>query len=277
MKEHPIHVALEQIDDRASSHFRETLRTQLVADLVAPSAIHQGQEPIMTTNNEHAPATTRGRRALLGVAAAALLAAGVTAVAINRNNADSNSVSASDPTASSDVPSSQAITVIGDALVQVNPTDPIDPAIGQPAPLISGFDFQGNPLAVDPTADGPYMIVFLAHWCPHCNAEVPRLLDWKASGSAPAELNVIAVSTAAASSAPNFPPSDWFADKEWSWPVLVDESQGEGNAGKAATAFGATGWPFIVIIGADGLVKARIVGEVEVPDLQVIVDAALAG
>ena len=44
----------------------------------------------------------------------------------------------------------------------------------------------------------------------------------------------------------------------------------------AGDAFGATGWPYFVIIGADGLVKARHSGEIEIPELQQLVDAALA-
>ena len=118
--------------------------------------------------------------------------------------------------------------------------------------------------------------VFLAHWCPHCNAEVPRLLDWKNAGLVPRELNVVGVGTAVATDAANFPPAQWFSNKGWSWPVIVDEYQGKGAAGTAATAFGASGWPYFVIIGADGLVKVRKSGEIEIPELQTIVADALA-
>ena len=185
----------------------------------------------------------------------------------------------------SNLPTSQPVTFTGDALPTFDPdnTGNIAPAgevpdlaAGLLAPLLSGLDFQGDAVTIDPAANGPYLIVFLAHWCPHCNAEVPRLLDWKGSGGVPAELNVIGVATAVSSSAPNFPPAQWFSDKGWSWPVMVDESQGDGVAGTAASIYGASGWPYFVIIGADGLVKARVSGEVSIADLQVIVDNALA-
>ena len=29
------------------------------------------------------------------------------------------------------------------------------------------------------------MVVFLAHWCPHCNAEIPVLNEWRDSGEIP--------------------------------------------------------------------------------------------
>jgi uncharacterized protein involved in copper resistance len=105
---------------------------------------------------------------------------------------------------------------------------------------------------------------------------VPRLLDWKNSGAVPADLRVIGVATAVAKTQVNYPPAQWFSNKGWAWPVLVDESEGEGTAGKVAKAFGATGWPYFVIVGTDGKVKVRVSGEIEVGELQKVVDAALA-
>ncbi len=292
MKQHPVRSAFEHVDARASSEFRETLRAQLLADLVAPKTSttvikndHPAQETIVTDTN-NSPSTIRGRRAAVSIAAAVIVAIGVTAVVINRNSADTVAVAVTQPSAvttststtsdNSEFPSSQQVTVAGDALPAFDPANSVDPAVGQPAPLINGFDFQSNGIAVDPSANGPYMIVFLAHWCPHCNAEVPRLLDWKASGAMPSGLNVLGVATAVSPSAPNYPPSEWFRRTGWSWPVMVDESQGDGAAGKAAAAYGATGWPYIVIVGADGLVKARVSGEIGISDLQIILDDALA-
>ncbi len=76
---------------------------------------------------------------------------------------------------------------------------------------------------------------------------------------------------------PTIRPTSGSPVRAGSWPVLVDESQGDGAAGVAATAYGATGWPYFVIVGADGKVKVRVSGEIEVNDLQQIVDDALAG
>ena len=174
-----------------------------------------------------------------------------------------------------DLPTSQPVTVTGDPLPAFDSSANPDPAVSTKAPILDGQNFNGQPIKVD-AADGAYMLVFLAHWCPHCNAEVPRLISWKNSGAVPADLRVIGVATAVDSGSVNFPPAQWFSDKGWPWPVMVDESNGNGAAGKAATAYGATGWPYFVIVGADGKVKVRVSGEVEISDLQKIVDAALA-
>lgn len=171
-------------------------------------------------------------------------------------------------------PDSQPVTVTGDSLPAYDPQASADEGLGATAPVIEGLDFQGDAITLD-AADGAYMVVFLAHWCPHCNAEIPRLLDWKNSGAVPAELRVFGVATAVSKSSVNYPPAEWFSNKGWSWPVIVDESTGDGAAGKTAAAFGATGWPYIVIVGADGKVKARVSGEVEINELEAIVESAL--
>lgn len=204
----------------------------------------------------------------------ALVTGGVIWAATSGDDSKASDDTSVDDTGSVDIPDSQPVTITGEALPPFESAVG-DLAVGMTAPLLSGLDFQGDAITVDP-ADGAYMVVFLAHWCPHCNAEVPRLLDWKGSGAVPAELDVIGVATAVAETATNYPPHEWFSNRGWSWPVLVDESLGAGEAGKSAVAYGATGWPYFVIVGADGLVKARISGEIEVAELQVIVDEALS-
>ena len=58
--------------------------------------------------------------------------------------------------------------------------------------------------------------------------------------------------------------------------VMVDEKLGDAAAGKAATAFGASGWPYLIIVGKDGKVKVRVSGEISVADLNDVVTKAMA-
>jgi thiol-disulfide isomerase/thioredoxin len=115
------------------------------------------------------------------------------------------------------------------------------------------------------------MVVFLAHWCPHCNREIPRLLGWKASGAIPPDLNIIGVSTGVAADRDNYPPSQWIKTMNWAWPIMADSTKQD-----AARAYGLFGYPTFVIVGADGKVKVRYSGEIEVPDLTTLVTKALA-
>ncbi len=137
-----------------------------------------------------------------------------------------------------------------------------DPARGKLAPSVNGFGFDGAPLTITPTGK-PMLVVFLAHWCPHCNAEIPRLIEWKDSGAMPGDLEVIGVSTGARDDAPNWPPSQWVVDKAWPWPVMADsEDQG------AALAFGVSGYPGLILLNGDGKVLARRSGEASIEDLK---------
>jgi thiol-disulfide isomerase/thioredoxin len=167
------------------------------------------------------------------------------------------------------VAQNQPVTVVGTALPAVDDFTN-DPAIGTKAPVLEGLSFDGTPVTIDP-ADGPVMVVFLAHWCPHCNAEIPRLLSWQTAGGIPADLRIIGVSTAVVSSRDNYPPSEWVVKKAWAWPVMADSAEQT-----AARAYGVSGYPYFTIVGKDGLVKLRASGEIEVADLDRLVDQALA-
>jgi len=164
----------------------------------------------------------------------------------------------------------QPVEVVGEAL-EALPESGGDSTIGLTAPTLNGYAFDGSNLSVTPGDGNPYMVVFLAHWCPHCNDEVPRLIEWKESGAVPADLQVIAVSTGVASDRPNYPPSQWVVEKGWPWPVMADS-----EAMDAARAYGISGYPFFAIVGADGKVKVRGSGELEIDQLNQIVDFALS-
>ena len=155
----------------------------------------------------------------------------------------------------------QPVEAEGEMLVQLE--DPNnDPARGKIAPVVNGFGFDGAPLTIAPTGK-PMLVVFLAHWCPHCNAEIPRLIEWKDSGAMPADLGVVGVSTGARDDAPNWPPSQWVVDKAWPWPVMADNEDQN-----AAVAFGVSGYPGLILLNGDGKVLARRSGEAGIDELK---------
>jgi cytochrome c biogenesis protein CcmG/thiol:disulfide interchange protein DsbE len=159
------------------------------------------------------------------------------------------------------------LEVVGGALPSLGQVEVADdPALGMAAPVLVGQDFDGNTVRVDAATNGPTMVVFLAHWCSHCNAEVPRLNELRDAGSFPEGLNIVAVSTALDPSRPNYPPSKWIDDVDWTYPVIAD---GVDLAAEVpfigAAAYGVDGFPFTTLVDADGNVAARWSGERE-PD-----------
>lgn len=155
----------------------------------------------------------------------------------------------------------QPVQAEGEMLSRLEDPDN-DPARGKIAPVVNGFGFDGAPLTITPTGK-PMLVVFLAHWCPHCNAEIPRLIEWKDSGAMPADLGVVGVSTGARDDAPNWPPSQWVVDKAWPWPVMADNEDQN-----AAVAFGVSGYPGLILLNGDGKVLARRSGEAGIDELK---------
>lgn len=164
----------------------------------------------------------------------------------------------------------QPVKVTGDALDPLGDSG-TDAALQKDAPTLEGYDFKGAPVTIDPGSDGlPTMLVFLAHWCPHCNREVPRLLDWLDEGLVPTNLRVVGVATSSKNDQANWPPSEWLKDFKWPWEVFTDSDQSA-----AASAYGVDGFPFMVIVDGDGKVVSRHSGEIEVADLTTMVNTAL--
>ncbi len=159
------------------------------------------------------------------------------------------------------------VKVTGAAL---DPHDPgvEDTAVGTAAPILDGEDFGGEPLAIGADTDNPTLVAFLAHWCPHCNAEAPRLIQLKDEGVITDDLDVVAVSTAVDPTGGNYPPSQWFESIDWPWPTMADDDQSS-----AFTAYGGQSFPYLVMLDADGTVVARQAGESSVAELQTWIDA----
>lgn len=164
------------------------------------------------------------------------------------------------------LPAIGPVEVIGDSLPFLDTIDVVsDPAIGTPAPVLVGEAYDGSTVRIDASAAGPTMVVFLAHWCPHCNDEIPRINGLRDDGRLPAELNVVGVATASNPGRPNFPPDQWLDDKDWSYDTMADGIDTEREVFIASEAFGVSGFPFVTLIDGNGDVAARWSGGVE-PD-----------
>jgi thiol-disulfide isomerase/thioredoxin len=147
---------------------------------------------------------------------------------------------------------------------------PDDPAAGAEAPELSGVDPTGAAVDFTPGTN-PTMLVFLAHWCSHCQAEVPRIVEWL-EANPDTSVDVIAVTSGTDETAPNFPPSDWLAGENWPAKIILDDA--DSTAGQA---FGLTSFPFWVGIGADGTVVQRIGGELPAEAIDEAMKAVAAG
>jgi cytochrome c biogenesis protein CcmG, thiol:disulfide interchange protein DsbE len=154
-------------------------------------------------------------------------------------------------------PADTATSVSGTALPTFS--DPgNDAAVGLPLPAIEGTDLDGNPISIGPD-EGPMAIVALAHWCAHCQAEVPVLADYLASTGVPDGVRIVGISTAIDAARPNYPPSSWLEREGWTVPTLVDDAASSG-----LTALGISSFPGFVFVDENGSVVQRYTGEMPI-------------
>ena len=155
----------------------------------------------------------------------------------------------------SDAPQVSDVNIEGESLPAFDGQEP-DPAMERLAPAFAATTFDGVEVSVLPGDGTAKVIGFFAHWCPHCQRELPRMADWMAANELPAGVEVIAVSTAVDSTRGNYPPSAWFAEEQWTAVAVRDSESNE-----ISQAYGLSGFPYMVGVDAGGRVVARVSGE----------------
>ena len=191
---------------------------------------------------------------------AIILIAAIVAIAVSSSGDDS--------VATSDVDETAFAEIIGDPL---SPFATPDSSIGAEAPQLIAQTLDGDRAQIRPGDGVARVIVFLAHWCSHCQAELPGIVDWMASNDIPDGVEIMAVSTSVDSSADNYPPSAWLTREGFTGTVLIDS---EDNA--LAQGYGLGSFPFGTAVGADGSVLTRWAGEIPTEQFGAVVAAAAA-
>lgn len=203
---------------------------------------------------------------VIGVVAALVVIAGVVALVVTSEGGGDDVADA--------VQEQGTVEVSGDSLPEYPAdgglaADPAtDPAVGMTPPTLTGTDFAGEPVTIDPAADGPMVVVFAAHWCPHCQKEIPLIQDWIDEGNLPEGVQVNLISTGVQADQNNYPPSEWLAREGWSEQVLLDNPDQT-----ASQVYGLSGYPYMVFVDADGTVTQRASGELPIEQFGQFVDA----
>jgi len=160
------------------------------------------------------------------------------------------------PTTTTTVPDlmevAEAVTITGGSLPRFGESP--DPAVGLVAPTVSGVSFDGSAVTIEPSEKFK-VVMFLAHWCPHCQDEVDDLGPYFAGTPLPDNVEAVAVSTGVDPSRPNYPPSEWMTPEAWPTPIIIDTADGA-----ISSAFGLNAFPFWAILDPDGVVLARTAG-----------------
>ena len=235
------------------------------SDLMAKRSRRRQPPPSPSRRPPPRPASRSTRPAGLVLAIGGLVIAGAAIAAIALTQLGSSAAAS---------PSGSPSPLATSAPVAGVPLPPFvegvdDQAVGQPMLEFDGTDFAGTPVSI--RADGrPKVLLFLAHWCPHCQREVPVVQDWVDANGMPVGVDFISVATANDPNLPNYPPDAWLAREGWEVPVLVDGGR------RIANDYGLTAFPYWVAIDADGKVASRRTGELTPAQLDALVASVAA-
>lgn len=215
------------------------------------------QDQIRKLAQQAAGGAEKRQLPLFWIIIAVIIIGGVVAlVATQPNDAEKKSKAAA-----KELPTYASVDVTGDNLPRFTENSKKDLAVGKPLPTLVGTTMQDEKGTIT-AEDGAQIIAVMAHWCPHCQKEIPKIRDW-AEENLPDGVSIRGVSTAASESQPNFPPAEWLASEEWTYPTLLDD-----EADSAAEALGTQGYPFILFVNADGTIAKRFSGEMPIEDIE---------
>jgi thiol-disulfide isomerase/thioredoxin len=163
------------------------------------------------------------------------------------------------------------VTIEGSALPTIQNPNAGDPALGVTAPTISGTDWEGNQITIGPDGRSK-IVVLLAHWCSHCQAEVPVIQDWVEGGGLPEDVDLYGVTVLSNPVRAEFPPQDWLVAEGWTAPTIMDSEGSE-----AALAYGLSGTPYYLVLDGENSNLGRFSGEIGVGGLNTLVGIAQTG
>ena len=145
------------------------------------------------------------------------------------------------------------ISVVGDSLPQYAGENDDNVALGLAAPTFSAPDQNSEIFQLEKNGNSKALL-FLAHWCPHCQREVPVVQRFIDSNGVPTGIDVIAVATSIDRGRDNYPPQEWLQREGWSETQIYDLDREIGEA------YGLNAFPYWVFLDKDLNVLARRTG-----------------
>ncbi len=207
-------------------------------------------------------AANRGRTLIIAAVALAVVAA-VAAIAF---------LSAEEQASVKDLEDiAGPVTVTGDPLPPLGTDGSVDALEGQgvAAPSATALTMAGDEVVLGTGADSGQVLVFLAHWCPVCQQEVPMLAEYVAAGLVPDGVELVAVMTGLDPGRPNWPPDTWLEREGLEATVVRDSENGD-----LMRAFGIGAYPGWAVIAPDGTLVGRRTGLLDEAGVTTLLEAA---
>ena len=136
-------------------------------------------------------------------------------------------------------------------------------------PDIEGISISGEPFKIQ--NDGrKKIILFLAHWCPHCQVEGEVFESWIKTRGVPEDFDIYSIATANNPSQEKYPPETWLKEGNWEFPTIIDT-----DSDNIAKIFGVTSFPYWVLVDSENKILTRLTGTFKEEDIDVIVSKML--
>jgi len=159
-------------------------------------------------------------------------------------------------------------TISGDVLPEYAGENDINISVGLQAPSFSGPDQNSEIISLEKNGKSK-ILLFLAHWCPHCQAEVPVVQEYIDTFGLPADVEVIGILTSIDRSRDNYPPHDWLVKEGWSETQIYDLDR------EIGTAYGLNAFPYWVTLDKDLKVVNRVTGELTPDQITVLINVLI--
>ena len=136
-------------------------------------------------------------------------------------------------------------------------------ATGEEVPDFQAPSLDGGTISWSDVEGQPTVLAIWAPWCPHCQAELPRLA---AAVDARPEIQLVTITTAYGVQ-PGPTPPEYMADEGLTFPVAVDD-----GSQTLLQGFGVESFPTTYYVASDGTVVTSTTGEVPSDQLGSILD-----
>jgi len=159
------------------------------------------------------------------------------------------------------------IELTGEKIEIAIPNSGLDSASGKNSPIIK-FKVPGDDIYVNYPGKSPTIFIFVAHWCPYCQEEIPEVIKWIEEDQIIQKgVNVVLIATSSDSGKSNYPPDEWLFNEKWQYPVIYDDANNQ-----IANHFGVSYFPSWVFTENDGVIAFTHAGKITKEELSNLVN-----
>ena len=162
---------------------------------------------------------------------------------------------------------SSEFSISGEKISIADPQTRIDNFRGINSPVIE-FKIPEENIYITYPENTPTIFLFVAHWCPFCQEEIPEVKKWIEDNDILNKgVNVVFIVTSTDSNKVNYPPDSWLYNESWKYPVIYDDS-----TNSLADYFGVSYFPSWVFTESNGQVAFTHAGKIGLEELTKLIN-----